>query len=217
MSAKLVIWGASSHAFVVADIIRLLGDFEIVGFLDNLNPERAGTEFCGATILGGADQLEVLLSAGIKHVIIGIGNSRARLQLAESARAKGYHLATAIHPRATVARDVAVGVGTVIAAGAMVNPRVRLGENVIINTGACVEHECTIADGAMINTGARLGGRVTVERAAAVEIGASVAAGTRIGAGSVVGAGSLVLHAIPDGVLAYGAPARVIRQIDSRD
>ena len=41
MSKKLAIWGASNHALVVADIVRLLGDYEIVGFLDSVNPERA--------------------------------------------------------------------------------------------------------------------------------------------------------------------------------
>lgn len=217
MSKKLVIWGASSHALVVADIIRLQRDYEIVGFLDSVNPKRARTNFCGSIILGGAEQLDVLSAQGIKYLIIGIGNNQARLRLAELAHTKGYLLATAIHPRATIAANVSIGVGTAVAAGAIVNPGVRLGQNIIINTNACVEHECRIEDGALINTGACLGGGVIVERAATVEIGAIVAARVRIGIGSVVGAGSVVLNNIPGGVLAYGTPARVIRQIGTHD
>lgn len=217
MSKKMVIWGASSHALVVADIVRLVGDYEIVGFLDSVNPERAQMPFCGTKILGGAEQLESLSQAGINYLIVAVGNCKARLRLADAARAKGFHLTFAIHPRSTVAVDVVVGAGTVIAAGATINPGARIGENVIINTGACVEHECTIEEGGMVNTGARLGGRATVGRAAVVEIGATVAAGIRIGAGSVIGAGSIVLNPIPESVLAYGAPARVIRPISGDD
>jgi PglD N-terminal domain len=43
MRPKIVIWGAGGHALVVADIIRLRDDYELVGFLDDVNPERAGT------------------------------------------------------------------------------------------------------------------------------------------------------------------------------
>ena len=52
---KLVIWGASGHALVVADIIRLGSDYKIVGFLDDVNPSRHNTNFCGALILGGQE------------------------------------------------------------------------------------------------------------------------------------------------------------------
>src|SRR5437667_3209268 len=58
MQQKLVIWGASGHALVVADAVRLSGEYEIVGFIDDVNPERAGAQFGGATILGAREQLD---------------------------------------------------------------------------------------------------------------------------------------------------------------
>jgi UDP-N-acetylbacillosamine N-acetyltransferase len=213
MREKLVIWGAASQALIVADIIRLREQYEIAGFLDSVNPERAQTEFCGASILGGEEQLDDLLQQGVKHLICAIGIGRVRLQLTELARAKGFQLATAIHPQAVIAAGVPIGAGTVIMAGSVVNPYARLGENVVIATCASVEHECTIEDAVWINAGVHLGGRVIVERAATVEIGATVAGRLRIGADSVVGAGSVVLDNIPARVLAYGTPAKVIREI----
>ena len=217
MSKKLVVWGASSHAMVVADVIRLQGHYEIVGFLDSINPERVGTEFCGASILGGEEQLDVLLQQGIAYLIVGIGSGRTRLRLADLVFSKGYKLATAIHPRASVATEVTIGAGTVILAGAVINPGAKLGENVLVLTCASVEHECEIEDGVTISGGVQLGGRVTVERAATVEIGATVARGIRIGQESVVGAGAVVLHDVPSNVLAYGTPAKVIRKISGYD
>jgi UDP-N-acetylbacillosamine N-acetyltransferase len=213
MREKLVIWGAGSTALVVADIIRLRDQYEICGFLDSINPERAQTKFCGSSILGGEEQLDSLLQQGVTHVIFGFSVGRVRLRLTQLARVKAFHLATAVHPQAIIASDVRVGAGTIVFAGAVVNPGSRLGENVLIATCASVDHECAIADGAWINAGAHLGGRVVVEQAATVELGAIVGGGLRIGAGSVVGAGSLVLDDIPSGVLAYGRPAKVIRKI----
>jgi sugar O-acyltransferase (sialic acid O-acetyltransferase NeuD family) len=200
---------------IVADIVRLRDQYEIVGFLDNVNPERAQTEFWGASILGGEEQLDDLLQKGVTHLICAISINRVRLRLSELARAKGFQLATAIHPRSIIAQGVSIGAGSVIHPGAVVNTAATLGENVVVATCASVDHENTIEDGAWINAGTTLGGRVFVGRATTVEIGAVVAGRIRIGADSVVGAGSVVLHDIPDNVLAYGTPAKVIREIAS--
>ncbi|MDT7809593.1 MAG: hypothetical protein QOJ70_3406 [Acidobacteriota bacterium] len=215
MQHKLVIWGASGHALVVADAVRLRGEFEVVGFIDDVSPERAGSRFCGATILGGREQLDALAREGVNNLIFGFGNCQARLELAELARGKGFQLATTVHPRAVVAADVSVGRGTFIAAGAVVNAAARVGENVIINTGAGVDHECVIEDGAHICPGVHLAGRVSVGRGAWVGIGATVLDGVNIGAGAMVGAGAVVIKDIPDGVVAYGVPAKVMRKIKS--
>lgn len=217
MKEDLVVWGASSHALVVADIIRATGKYEIVGFLDEVNPERAGQEFCGARILGGREQLDAIMQRGIRHLFFGLGNNAARLKLAEVARAKGFQLATAIHPTASIATSAIVGAGTLISPHASINPEVRIGENVIFLSAVAIGHESVIEDGAQLSSGVRLGGQAQVGRAATLELGAIVGKGVRIGAGSMVGAGSVVLRDIPDGVLAYGSPARVIREITAHD
>lgn len=213
MGEKLVIWGASGHALVVAEAARSRGEYELVGFLDDVRPGRAGEEFCGARVLGGREQLGALSGAGVGHLIFGFGDCRARLGLAGLARAEGFRLATIVHPRAFVAAGASVGAGSFLAAGALVNAAARIGENVIVNTGASVDHECVVEDGAHICPGVRLAGRVFVGRGAWVGIGATVVDGVRVGAGALVGAGAVVLADVPAGSVAYGVPARVIRKI----
>ena len=214
MSAKqqLVVWGTSGHASVVADILRLQAKYEIVGFLDDVNPERSGATFFGAPVLGGREQLKGLRERGVEHIIFGFGNCEARLALATVAREHGFGLATAIHPRAVVAADVVVGEGTVIAAGAVVNPGVSIGENVIINTCASVDHDSLVQTGAHVCPGVRLAGGVTVGQATWVGIGATVINDVKIGARSIIGAGAVVVRDVPDGVVARGAPAKVYRE-----
>jgi len=217
MQRKLVIWGASGHALVVADIIRLRGEYSIIGFLDDVNLDRHGTEFRGIPILGGKEQLDDLQRVGVKDLIFGFGNCEARLRLSVLVRAKGFDLVTAIHPRATIAVDVPIRPGTVVAAGAVISPGATIGENVIINTCASVDHECIVEDGAHICPGVHLGGRVSVGRAAWIGIGATVRDRVRVGQRSLIGAGSVVLDDVPDGVVAYGVPARVIRKVPPND
>jgi acetyltransferase EpsM len=214
---KLVIWGASGHALVVADIVRLCGDYEIVGFLDDINLNRRNTIFCGAPILGGREQLEPLADAGVEHILLGFGDCLARLRLSELVRAKGFKLALAVHPRAIVAAGVCLSPGTVVAAGAVVNPGSTIGESVIVNTCASVDHECIVESGAHICPGARLAGGVTVGQGAWIGIGATVIERVHIGRHSTIGAGSVVLKDVPDGVIAYGVPAQVIRRNPSYD
>jgi UDP-N-acetylbacillosamine N-acetyltransferase len=217
MRTKLAIWGAGGHALVVADIIRLNDDYEVVGLLDDLDPERHRADLYGTTILGGREKIDLLQGEGIRHLIFGFGDCTARLRLSEFVRAQGFSLATAIHPKAIVAADVSIGAGTVVAAGAVINPGCKIGENVIVNTSASIDHECVIADGAHVGPGARLAGRVVVERAAWIGIGAIVIERVRIGANSLIGAGGVVLNDIPDGVLAYGNPTKVVRKVKALD
>lgn len=207
----IVVWGASGHALVVADILRLRKEFHILGFLDDVDPQRKGERFCNSTVLGGREQLDILLGEGVRHFIIGIGDCSARTRLAEQIRQKGYSLETAIHPQAVISSDVVLGAGTVVTAGAVISPRVEIGENVIVNTSASVDHECVIGDGVHLSPGVRLSGKVTVGCGSWIGIGAIVKEKVRIGANSVVGAGAVVLNDIPDNVVAYGWPARVIR------
>jgi UDP-N-acetylbacillosamine N-acetyltransferase len=207
--SSIVIIGAGGHAKVAADIAQLIG-LAVAGFLDTVNPERQGSPFHGLTVLGGLEQLDLLAQRGVRQAIVAVGDCDVRLRLAEHAVGAGFTLPMLVHPSAVLAADVVVGKGSVLAAGAVVNPGATIGANVIVNTSASVDHDCVIADGVHVAVGARLAGDVRVGRGSWIGMGALVRERLRIGAGVMVGAGALVLSDLPDGVTAYGSPAKVI-------
>ncbi len=206
MAKPLIIYGASGHAKVVIDTARAMGGFDIIACIDDA-PARVGSVHMGVPVLGSIEEVPRWHKATF---FIAIGDNAARLRKAELLKLQQVTYATLIHPRAVVAGDVVVGAGCLIAAGAVVQPGVRLGEHVIVNTLAGVDHDCEIGDGAHVAPGAHLAGRVKVGRAAMIGVGASLRDGVTIGAGVRIGAGAVVVRDMPDGVTAYGNPARIV-------
>lgn len=213
MTQPLVIVGSGGHARVVADIVALSGEFSIAGFLDDVNDDRHGKPFCGSTVLGSTDLLASLAAQGVQHGFVAIGAWRARLALAERLATAGLRLPVLRHPAAVVAADVDMLPGTVLMAGAIVNPGTVVAGHVIVNTAASVDHDCRLDEGVHIAPGATLSGHVRVGRGAWIGVGAVVKDRITIGAGSIVGAGAVVVKDVPEGVVAYGNPAIVVRRV----
>src|SRR5262245_25858863 len=54
---KLVIWGSAGHALVATDIAVTTGDYQIAGYIDDVNTSLHGRPFGAARILGDRNQL----------------------------------------------------------------------------------------------------------------------------------------------------------------
>jgi sugar O-acyltransferase (sialic acid O-acetyltransferase NeuD family) len=216
MTPPLVIWGAGEHALVVADIVRQRAEYRLIGWIDDVDTTRHGSLLSGLPILGGREQLDRLREQGVAHLALAVGRCEARLRLADVARAAGFALPALAHPRAIVGTDVAVGDGAVVRAGAILDVAAEIGAVVMI-APAVVSHHVVLEDGVLVGGGCSLGGGARVGRGSLIGTGATVAPHVRIGRGSLIGAGAVVTRDIPDSVVAYGTPARVIRAVTPAD
>lgn len=204
---RALVWGASGHAAVVADAARRSQAWDVVGFVDEIQPQRLGEAFAGAEVVGGSEVLSSGAHADVRHVLLGVGDNRARLRIANQIEERGLAVGTVVHPAAIIGDHVELGAGVFIGAGAVVNAGAFVGRAAIVNTNAVVEHHCRVEEGAHIAPGALLAGNVRVGRLAWVGIGAVVIEKLEIGAESMLGAGAVVVSSVPSGVLAYGVPA----------
>jgi sugar O-acyltransferase (sialic acid O-acetyltransferase NeuD family) len=206
----ILIVGAGGHGQVVADIFRARRTAGVasdeVAFLDDDRACR-GCSFIGSPVLGPVNRY-----GEIQHdaVIVGIGDNRTRARIFLRFLDAGEQMAIGAHPRSTVARDVTLGPGSVLCAGAVINTGTTIGQNVIINTGATVDHHSVIGAHVHVAPGVHMGGAVHVDEGALVGIGAIVLPGVRIGAWSTVGAGSVVTTDVPSHATVVGVPARVL-------
>lgn len=211
--AKIVIFGAGGHAKVVAEIAAL-NQWDVIGFIDGVNPLRKGETFYSSKVLGGNEVLESLLRNDVKHAIVAFGDNRMRVQTARNLLKQGFQLPSAIHPSSICAGDAKIGDGTIIAAGAVIGPSTSIGQYVIVNTQATLDHECSVCDGAHIGPGAVVTGGVVIGECSWIGAGAVISDHINVGADSIVGAGSVVINNIPDAVISYGVPAKVSRNIN---
>jgi sugar O-acyltransferase (sialic acid O-acetyltransferase NeuD family) len=209
---KIVIIGASGHAKVVIDIVEQAGRFEIVGLVDRDSP--IGSQVCGYPVLSREQQLPALArDFDLRGLLIAIGDNFVRSQVADrvGGACPGLSLVSAVHPRATLARDVTIGDGTVIMAGAVVNPGCRIGLGCILNTNSSLDHDCRMDDFSSLAPRVAIGGNCRVGSHSAIGIGATMIHGVSVGEHVVVGAGSTVLHNVERHQVVYGTPARVVR------
>jgi acetyltransferase-like isoleucine patch superfamily enzyme len=75
-----------------------------------------------------------------------------------------------------------------------------------------VEHDCVVEDFASISAGSITGGYVRIGKHSAITLGVTIMDRLEIGENTVVGSGSLVTKSLPSNVLAYGNPAKVVRE-----
>ncbi|MGD8776713.1 MAG: acetyltransferase [Syntrophobacterales bacterium] len=209
---KKWIFGAGAQGRVTLEVWRSAvpdGDFS---FIDD-DPSLHGKVVNGAPIVGG---LEFILDhfGPRDEVIVAMGNNKERLLLGDKLEADGLKFGNAIHNSTVIMESGEIGGGCMLLAHTVVNTGAKLGKHVIVNTGAIVEHDSIIKDGVQLGPGVSMGGRVVVEKSAFIGTGAVLAPRIRVGEGTVVGAGSVVVKDLPPSVLAYGVPARLIREID---
>ncbi len=209
----IILIGAGGHGKVVLDIVRCEGKHRVVGFLD-ADPSLHGSTVAGVPVIGGVNQLLKLKSQQkVRGAIVSIGDNRVRQQYAKEAADAGLELASAIHPRATVAPSAVVGPNVVVAAGAIVCPEAKIGASSIINTASVVDHECVLGEAVHVCPSATLAGRVSVDDYAFVGMGAMVLQCLSIGARCVIGAGAVVRGDLPPDCTAVGVPARIVKRV----
>jgi acetyltransferase-like isoleucine patch superfamily enzyme len=179
-------------------------------YLANLNP--IGFIAPGATIAGNVhlgsnvfidDGVVIFQDAGGGPVVIG---DRVRLQ-------------DHVHIQSGSGGSVTIGAGTSIQRGCQIEAYVapiNIGTSVSI-APRCAFYSCNhgFLPGTPISSQPlQAKGAITVDDGAWLGHGVIVLSGVRIGRGAVIGAGSTVTRDVPDGAVAVGVPARVVRMRD---
>lgn len=193
----MYLYGASGHAKVIIDILEA-NQIKIDGLIDD-NPEV--NELLGYPVFHKRNDLSPL--------IISIGNNQVRKMIAEKLHVE---FGIAIHPSAIISSSAKIGEGTVVMPGCIINANAVIGRHCIINTGVTIDHECVIDDFCHIAPGVNISGCTTIGKGTWIGVGSCVIQGLSIGKNCMIGAGSVVVKNVPDNVVAFGNPCKVMKK-----
>lgn len=206
-SNHAVIFGAGGHAVSVAEAAISAG-YDLQAFIDDRSDAHEILDIPVRKSLPTGH----LSRQGVVFVAVGPNDKRAALWSQITNDIPLSLLPPLYHPRATVSAHSTVGPGSILLAGSVLGPLCRVGMGCIINTGSLVDHGSTLSDFCSLAPGVTLGGDVHLGRRTAISIGATVRHSISIGDDSVIGASSYVNRDLPHLVVAYGTPARIVRE-----
>jgi sugar O-acyltransferase (sialic acid O-acetyltransferase NeuD family) len=209
---NIVLIGGGNQVQYSIDIIEKQNIYNIIGIIDS--KQEIGSTIYKHKIIGRQESLlELIEKYNIKGGLITIGDNYSRYcvhNIIERIK-PDFEFINAIHPSVVIGNNVTLGTGILAMAGCIFNPGAYIGNFTFFATGAHVEHDCYISDYSSISAGSLTGGHVKLGRFSALTLGVTAVDRIEIGENTVVGAGSVVLKSLPDNVLAYGNPAKVIR------
>ncbi len=117
-----------------------------------------------------------------------------------------------IHPSSVLPHQIQLGQAVRIEPNVTIAPFVKIGIGVLINRGVIIGHHTTIGDFVNLNPGAIINGNCHIGTGTTIGSGAIINDKIKIGNNSVIGSGAIVTKDIPDQVVAFGQPAKIIKE-----
>lgn len=207
---KILLVGGGGHCKSVMDSILSNNEYTRIGIVE----KNSFSNYDSDVIVGTDDDLEELFYKGWHYAFVtvgSIGNTSLRRKLAHLLLDIGFEIPSIIDSTAIVSCSAIVGAGAYVGKRALLNAGCTIGEFSIINSGAIIEHDSVIGDFSHVSPGVTLCGNVIAGDDTHLGAGAVVRQGIRIGNRSLIGIGSVVVSNIPDNVIAYGNPCKVVR------
>ena len=116
------------------------------------------------------------------------------------------------HPSAVISSTAKLGNASFIEPGTVIASFAILEFGVFINRGATIGHHTILNDFVTVNPGVHIAGHCNIGKGTLIGMGCSVFDHINIGSNTVIGGGSIVTKDIPDNVIAWGNPCRIIRE-----
>ncbi|PEF38297.1 transferase [Bacillus sp. AFS094228] len=208
---KWGIIGTGGHSKVVLEAIKSCNQNIQVTFFSKVKPDHSF--FIPYTFFLDQEELIKLHEGTIDVWHVAIGDITTREKKLEQLTQNNLLIPTIFHVNSIVSPSATVGEGTFVNAGGVINASVKIGRGCIVNTSASVDHDCMIDEFVNIGPGSRLAGHVSVGKQSELGTGVIVLPNVKIGKGCIIGAGSVVVENIPDYSLAYGVPAKIIKNL----
>lgn len=145
--------------------------------------------------------------------VLGVTKPRNKIELFNLFKIEINKYINIIHQSSQISQTSKIGLGCLINSLVSIAAHTNLGNFVTINRNSSIGHHVFLDDFVTINPGVNIAGFVKVKKGTLIGMGANIIDGVEIGENTIIGAGSLVTKNIPDNVIAYGNPCKIIKDI----
>lgn len=214
---KLVILGGSGIGMIAVSIANDLGFFEVLGFLNDIEPKgNLIGKYNKIPVIGTSENVvDYIEDDDVLFFIAYVGMQKEEEVFTKinSLNIPSNRFATLIHPSAIIPKGFCkIGNGVLIAPLAQLSTDTTLEDNCMMLANSFLGHDSIMRRFAHIASNAVVGANVDVGRAVHIGTNATIIEKIRIGDFSLVGSGSVVLHDVEDNSIVVGNPARLLRK-----
>ena len=206
MKTVVSIGFTESHLLMVSEILLSNNLNTKILILDNQNRFNCDEGF----ILHKYEFIDGI--ENLNNLFFGFAKPLSKHELFNSLNLNSKKFINLIHSKSEISIYSELGVGIRIEPETVISAKTKIGNFVNINRGVNIGHHCNINDFVTINPGCSIAGHVLIGENTEICIGTTIIDGIKIGRNSVIGAGSVVTKDIPDNVVAYGNPCKIIRK-----
>ena len=147
-----------------------------------------------------------------EQIVLGVYQPPHKKKIIEILNPELSKFVNIIHNGLDLSHTSTLGRGLLINSKVSIAAHSSIGDFVSINRHVSIGHHTIIGDYCSINPGTNIAGNVTIGEGTTIGMGTNILHTVKIGKNSIIGAGSVVTKDIPDNVVAYGSPCRVIRE-----
>ena len=142
---------------------------------------------------------------------LGVYQPGLKIKIVENLGVTPDRFINIIHDGLDISRMSKIGKGSLINSKVSIAAHTTIGNFVSINRHVSIGHHTIINDYCSINPGTNIAGNVTIGEGTTIGMGTNILHQVKIGKNTIIGAGSVVTRDIPDNVVAYGSPCKIIR------
>lgn len=212
----LAIYGAHGLAREVYIIARKINQiyhrWSEYCFIDDINEI---TEVNGVKVYKLSELIKEREKNDIE-VVVAVGEPSVRELMYHKVKDEGICLATLIHPGVYIDETTTIGEGVVIAEGVTITANVEIGANTYIQPHAVVGHDIRIGKHTVIGSNCQIGGGDYIGDRVFMGFLSGTTDHISIGNDSIISAGAIVFKELPEGIIAVGNPARIMKNNDMK-
>ncbi len=150
------------------------------------------------------------------EAVIAVGEPSLRSFMYHKVKEEGIRLATLIHPGVYIDETTTVGEGTVIAEGVTITANIEIGANTYVQPHAVIGHDIKIGQHTVIGSNCQIGGGDKIGDRVFMGFLSGVTDHISIGSDVIISAGAIVFRELPEGVIAVGNPARIMKRNENK-